>query len=174
MKVTVFHNVSRDANFGLNVEITREGRANRPASHDLVKVFEFDLAELTAEPAPSVTDVVTSGVVDSIFEAFNVGDDPDRCKGLVHELALKYRARKLRSLSVGDVLAFQVVTAQPCGSVSETAYVACASRGWDSVPDAVLRVLPAKDAEQVIRARYSFRANEALCITVPLTDTQEG
>jgi hypothetical protein len=90
VKVSVYHNISRDSFFGLNTVFRKEGSdTKRPAEteeerHPLVKVFEhvtyldYDL-----------------NVCERAFAAFNNGsgrEDP------------RYFARRLRSLSVGDVV----------------------------------------------------------------------
>jgi hypothetical protein len=128
-KVHVFHNTSDYASFGLN-----EGPNPH---HGLVWVFEYDTPE-AGDPA----------VLNSAFEVFNIGED---------ELAASYRARRLRSLSVGDVLVIDAARAYSCEKV-----------GWEPRKMTELFVLPADAAEDVIRSRYGIPPKEALSITVPL------
>lgn len=96
MIIEILHNTSWDAFFGLNVMLKADptaehGYAKREASgqarHQLVKVFEY-----TLEPMGSLTD---RAICEEAFEMFNVGTGG---------LAQDYRGRKLRSLSVGDVV----------------------------------------------------------------------
>jgi hypothetical protein len=75
------------------------------------EVFAYTL------PDPAVGTTVDHGAtLDHIFMLFNVGDDP--AFGEPEPLAVAYRVCRLRSLSVGDVVA-----------LDET-YFACASVGW--------------------------------------------
>lgn len=60
-----------------------------------------------------------NAVLSKAFEIFNVGDDPEF--GPVNPVALVYRERKNRSLSVGDVV--QV----------EGSFYACESVGWKRI-----------------------------------------
>ncbi len=94
--VTVYHNISRDASFGLNATFSAaSGKGYQARSHELVKVFEFDAAALPGAENP-----------DAVYRAFNVGDDPGYASSAAEfDLAVAYRARDLRSLSVGDVVA---------------------------------------------------------------------
>ena len=144
-RIEIFHNVNRDASFGLNTLFTREGKglAQTPDEmHELVRVFEYEMAwtDDQASVQPLLNDA---------FETFNVGSD---------ELAAQYRARGLRSLSVGDVV-----------TVDGVPY-ACASVGWDPVSRYDLRILSASEAEKVVRDRFDFGPDGELCVTVPLAD----
>lgn len=155
MKVTVYHNVSRDASFGLNTVLDSNGKFYEGGSHELVKVFEFDASELI-DPDVEVSSEVLADVA---FRAFNVGHEQGYYRDeREHELAVKYRARKLRSLRVGDVV---------CDS---GVYLACESVGWTEVQAGELRVLSARAAESFIRRRYDITGAEELNITVPLAD----
>jgi hypothetical protein len=163
-KISIFHNVSKDANFGLNTVLrTSETRPEnvdhvlelsdgryawrdlataRSERHELVWVFLYD-AEWTGDhtdPCPLLAQA---------FERFNNGsghEDPS------------YFARKLRSLSVGDVV-----------MVNGDAY-SCDPAGWSPVSKNDLRILPASEAEWVIRQRYELGPREQLSLTVPLAD----
>lgn len=159
--VSIFHNISRDASFGLNT-VFRTGDT-RPAGvvnvieladgrftwkdaatlpeerHELAWVFQYDAGGCDDAHA----------LLEAAFETFNIGED---------ELAGQYRARKLRSLSVGDVV-----------MIDGTVY-SCESAGWAERNTTDLRILPAADAEKVIRERYQFKPSEALSVTVPLAD----
>lgn len=90
MHVTVFHNVARGPD---NRHINFDGyRPGQP----LVPVFAYDV-ELLDGGMPELL-----LIAETAFEAFNV--DPDLLSDRRRELATRYRARSLRSLSVGDVL----------------------------------------------------------------------
>ena len=85
-RVTIFHNVARD-------------EAGHPANFDgytagapLVRVFEYDHPR--AEPVEQIAE--------HAFYLFNV--DPCHMQPDDYEIALRYRARQLRSLSAGDVI----------------------------------------------------------------------
>lgn len=142
--ITVLHNISPDAGFGLNTTFTSEGKTSEPRSHELVRVFEFQSASITRP--------------DDIFRCFNISHERGMADTLLeHDLALGYRARRLRSLSIGDVLVFDGVT-----------FLACESAGWKVVSHDDLRILTAEEAGAAIRARYGFGPGEKLSITVPL------
>jgi hypothetical protein len=131
--VTIYHNISRDAFFGFNY-----GNEDGNSPHYLAKVFTFDSARLgTAD----------DGILAAAFEAFNVGTDT---------LAEEYRARRLRSLSVGDVV-----------DIDGRSY-SCERLGWKPRAGSDLVVLSARDAEGQIRAWYGFSPDEELSVTVPL------
>lgn len=147
MKVEVFHNISRDASFGLNtvfnfdLGVTRPKMAKRQAAttdeqHQLVKVFEYE------------TDRDADFTLEDAFETFNVGTD---------ELAQQYRARKLRSLSVGDVVTLDAL-----------AYSVEPGFQFQRRFDTELRIVtdPA-EAERLIRERYHLGWHEELTVTVP-------
>jgi hypothetical protein len=155
--VSIFHNISRDASFGLNTvfrtgseapegvrSVTlsdgrvswKEQAATPDEQHELVFVFTYEGEGSSTE-------------LERIFEEFNVGGSA---------LAHQYRARKLRSLSVGDV----VVIGNQIWS--------CESCGWAERKLSDLRILPAREAEAVVRERFEFRRTEPLSISVPLAD----
>jgi hypothetical protein len=141
-RVRIFHNVSRDASFGLNMVFTREGKrfAEGPEErHPLVPVFEY-----TVDTGATYN---VNVLLEQAFERFNIGSD---------ELAAQYRARRLRSLSVGDVV-----------EVDGSAY-SCESAGWDPCHPDDMRVVDVEEAERLIRLRYDFGPLEDLAITVPL------
>lgn len=166
VSVTVFHNVSRDASFGLN-SVWRsgpeapagrrayqdektgtwswKGRAETAAErHELVRVFEY-----AADPE----DVENDSVLERAFEVFNVGEGP---------VAQRYRANRLRSLSVGDVLR---VTD---GDSDE--YWSCESCGWQKRDRDELRVVTVAQGAALVRERYApWGKSEPLSVTVPLT-----
>jgi hypothetical protein len=90
VKVSVYHNISRDAFFGFNTVFRTDGddarkeAATEEERHELVKVFEY-VTYLDYD----------LNVCERAFAAFNRGsgqEDP------------RYFARRLRSLSVGDVV----------------------------------------------------------------------
>lgn len=142
-RVEIFHNVSGDAGFGLNTVFdTTPGRpakrlAETPGErHMLVKVFEYDV------PAEDAWVVLQWA-----FDTFNIGSG---------ELAARYRARRLRSLSVGDVV-----------RIDGNPY-SCESVGWDVVSHDDLRIVDGAEAEKIIRDRFGFRPTEPLAVTVPL------
>ena len=90
MHVTVYHNVARDeAGHHLGFDGYQPGQP-------LVPVFTYN-AELLDGGLPELM-----LVAEKAFEAFNLS--PDLLSGRQRELAASYRARLLRSLSVGDVL----------------------------------------------------------------------
>lgn len=175
MKVTVFHNVSRDASFGLNM-VFRTGqtspkpgrtcyqspesglwgwkeRAETEAErHELVRVFEYE-----ADP----DDVKNDNVLNRAYDAFQkVGGGHQA----VEDPA--YFGRKLRSLSVGDVLALD--------DGKTTEYWSVESCGFASRREEELRVLTAAQGAAVVRERYQFKPGEPLTTTVPLFGTVVG
>lgn len=89
MRVSVYHNVARDEagrmiNFG-----------GYESGHPIVHVFDADI---------DVGDeVVASALAEMVWTAGNL--DPDQLTGRMATLARAYRDRRLRSLSVGDVVA---------------------------------------------------------------------
>lgn len=163
-RITAFHNVNRDASFGLNVVFFRQDpggyvKETQARSHELVRVFEFDMRDLLFTDESRY--LGCAEIADRVYRAFNVGDDPEFTKigSREHTVALAYRARKLRSLSKADVLAFHT-------DAGPVLYFACGS-GWDAVDEADLNILDAKDAERVIRERFEFGPAEQLAISVP-------
>lgn len=160
MKITVLHNISRDAGFGLNNQFSpdtarnggRTARIYRPRTHELVRVFEFDADD--------------SMTPDDVYRAFNVGDDPDFSESPgEYDLAVAYGRRRLRPLSPGDVLAFE--------TRDGIRWLACEPGGWKTVPAGDLLILGAEAAEAAVRRYYEFRPGEELAITVPLPDPPE-
>jgi hypothetical protein len=178
MKITVLHNISRDGGFGINEVPGPAGKTYQAGSHQLVKVFEFTADGMTP---------------DRVFHAFNVGDDPAySVSAAERELAGAYRARRLRALSVGDVLVFEaspayqarrlpslsvgdvpVFEVEPGGPVAESGYLACTSAGWKAVPCGDLAILGPGEAEAVIRERYGIGPREELTVTVPLVKSSD-
>lgn len=157
--VSIFHNLSRDMSFGLNavfrtaatrpegierVHEMSDGRfmwkdqATKDERHELVWVFQYHCVGSTDEQ-----------ILNDAFEMFNVGDDG---------IAKEYRERKLRSLSVGDVVV-----------IDQRAY-SCESVGWKERKVSELGFVPASKAEQIIRERYELGPREPLSISVPLAD----
>jgi hypothetical protein len=163
-RIEILHNVSRDASFGLNTVLRTS--ATKPESvervlelsdgrycwkdmaatpderHELAWVFQY-------EDGYNGDRASAYELLNIAFETFNVGSD---------ELAAQYRARRLRSLSVGDVV---VIDGQA---------FSCESAGWAERSLSELNVLPAREAERVIRQRYEFGPREQLAVTVPLPD----
>jgi hypothetical protein len=131
--VTIYHNISRDAFFGFNY-----GNEDGNSPHYLVKVFKFDSSRLRGDSA---------GILAGCFHEFNVGETP---------LAAEYRARRLRSLSVGDIV-----------DIDGRAY-SCERVGWKPVNGSQMTVLDGSTAESHVRDRYDFLPEEPLSITVPL------
>ena len=156
--VSIFHNVSRDASFGLNSvfrtgDVAPEGVRSIPLSdgkfgwkeegtgderHELVWVFQYEVKG-------GNDDLILADA----WEMFNIGEGPT---------ATAYRARKLRSLSKGDVVAI------------DGRFYSCESVGWKERTVRELRTLTAAQAEPVIRSRFQFGPREELSITVPLAD----
>lgn len=151
MQVEVFHNVSRDASFGWNTIFENStgdprGYVKRPARtlaerHPMVKVFAY-----TASDEQEDQDALAYA-----FEQFNVGEDGE---------AIAYRSRRLRSLSVGDVIC--VVRD------GQRRYYSCDSFGWGDVDPTQMKVLEGAEAVTEIRSRFEFRPAEQLSVTVPL------
>jgi len=91
MKVTILHNTDRDASFGLNTRLEPGKQITQPRSHQLVRVFQFEQPEDYLQH-----------VLEDVYWRLNVGEDPDF--GEPDQIALDYRALRLRSLSIGDVV----------------------------------------------------------------------
>lgn len=146
IKIAVYHNLNIDCGFGLNQTIGDGGR--RPAEpherHELVKVFEYE-DSAPREPAEVMA------LLERAFYEFNVGED---------DLAAAYRARRLRSLSVGDVL---ILASE---SEGEGAW-SCQMAGWAPVPTGELRVVAAAEADKILRERFQYAPEDALSISVP-------
>lgn len=175
-KIAVFHNISHDASFGLNKLFVSELRGQvverqlkfKPCSHELVRVFEFELDDLLYYDESRY--MSCEQVADVAFRAFNVGHEipawqrtsPSGWPNRQYETAVAYRARRLRALSKGDVLAFRF-------DANSVRHFACASSGWDEVPEAELRIISdVAKAAALVRERYEFASGERLAITVPL------
>lgn len=141
-KVEIFHNVHADSFFGLNAVLEPGGKREAVCDeelHPLVKVFEYELPDAGDDMA----------VAEDAFARFNDGSGREDAA---------YFARRLRSLSTGDVV-----------KVDGQAY-SCQSAGWAARCDAELNVItdPA-EAEALVRARFQIPARErVLTITVPL------
>lgn len=151
MQVEVFHNVSRDASFGWNTIFENttsdpRGYVKRPARtlaerHPMVKVFTYE----------SHDDLDDMAELSWAFEEFNVGEG---------DKAAAYRARRLRSLSVGDVICLV--------RDGQRRYYSCDSFGWGDVDPTQMKVLEGSEAVTEVRSRFEFRPAEQLSITVPL------
>lgn len=90
MQVTVYHNVARGSD---DRHINFDGyQPGQP----LVPVFAYDVELLDGGMEELLL------IAEMAFEAFNA--DPDLLPDRTRDLATRYRARSLRSLSVGDVL----------------------------------------------------------------------
>lgn len=103
MQVTILHNVTEDG-LGRPVGLIDGYREE----HQMRTVFAY--ASNHTDPAAAAAEA---------FHLFNVGDDP--AFGTPSDIAVAYRARGLRSLSVGDVV------------VAGDVPLACASFGWNVV-----------------------------------------
>lgn len=142
--VEVLHNLSRDASFGLNA-VFAGGKRFEPRSHALVKVFQFSAEEWPGARYP-----------ESIYHVLNVGHEPGYAHGDARKLAEAYRARRLRSLSVGDVL------------VINGFYFAVARLGFECIDgEEDLHIVDAETAERLIRERFEFKPGEQLTLSVP-------
>jgi hypothetical protein len=116
--------------------VSRDGSFGYVTGQDLVPVFMY-------ESDTDANDVV----LNRAFETFNVGEG---------KLAQEYRARRLRSLSVGDVVQI------------DTRFYSVERFGFKPASFLEMSFLVGRDAAPVIRARYDIPKNEALSITVPL------
>jgi hypothetical protein len=170
-RITVFHNISRDASFGLNTVFSSEQpfgsvKETESRAHELVKVFEFDMDDLLFTDESRY--LGCQQVADRAFRAFNISHEPGvNVSERERSVALAYRARRLRSLSKGDVLRFSDFD-QPGTS---PLFYACASAGWDDVAEADLNVIAdAHEAERLVRERFDFGPAEELAITVAWTE----
>jgi hypothetical protein len=164
-RISIFHNLSRDAGFGLNCVFFHKDpggyvKETQAGAHELVKVFEFGLDDLMF--ADESRYLGCTEIANRVDRVFNVGDDPTFTKvgSREHTLALAYRARKLRSLSKGDVLAFHT-------DAGPVLYFACNSL-WEQVGAGELNIVDAAEAIRLVRERFGFGAAEPLAITVPL------
>lgn len=143
--ISVLHNLSRDAGSGLNVVLDDNGEVTEARSHPLVKVFEFEAGEWH--------------VPEAVYRALNVGHKPGYGQPGSPErtLAMSYRARRLRSLSIGDVL---VIGGQ---------YLAVERMGFAEVQERDLRIVDATAAEVIVRKKFRLRPGEQLTVSVPWT-----
>ena len=163
MLVTVLHNVDANNWFGVNT-VLGDGSSRelprRSRSHPLVRVFEAVLDE------QRIALIARHGAVaaaEHLFMTFNVGDEPGRAEDeYTAQLAHAYRARRLRSLSVGDVLMF-----------GDAFAVSCERFGWQIIDAHDLLVLDAAAGASAARKRYQFRPGEQLTLSVPLADDAE-
>lgn len=92
----------------------------RPETDTLVNVIEYD------EPEAANLDEI--GICEKAFERFNIGEDA---------IAKVYRQMEHRSLSKGDVVALT-------NALGERKAYACASFGWDELPDGTKLVVHTK------------------------------
>lgn len=108
VRVRILHNVAKD-------ELGRSlgWMDGWHADHAMVEVFAYD-----SYVCPDVEAAYREAEL--AFRLFNVGDDPTF--GEPSPIALEYRALRLRSLSVGDVVV-----------VGDLAALACASMGWERI-----------------------------------------
>ena len=104
--ITVFHNISSD---GMG---RHAGFSGYQPGHALAPVARYT--------RPS-HDVFT--LAEHAFMIFNVGDDPSF--GEPNPLAVEYRSRKNRSLSVGDVVLVQ--------TADQDTWLSCESFGFDRI-----------------------------------------
>jgi hypothetical protein len=106
--VTVYHNVALGPDdHHINFDGYQPGQP-------LVPVFAYDVELLDGGMEELLL------IAETAFEAFNA--DPDFLPARARDLATRYRARSLRSLSVGDVLRLGDTT------------LACAPVGFREVP----------------------------------------
>lgn len=135
MRVTVWHNISTDQhtrNLGM--------MDGYEPGHALVPVAVLDVGtpqglkvatdELTEEERLRLNNALHA-ILDKAYEVFNVSDDPSF--GTPNPLAVEYRKRKNRSLSVGDVI--QLSTRRPSEhpiSASDR-WSKCTSFGWTPI-----------------------------------------
>ena len=118
--IQVFHNVARECRY-CGVPVTDEARAldvdgdqalvcpeNKRGSSHVICLANFDgykpgqpiVRVFRADFETDHTDPQRIG--DELYEAFNIGDEFPSHRH--HAMAVAYRARKLRSLSTGDVV----------------------------------------------------------------------
>lgn len=106
--VTVWHNLATD-NVGRSVSMMEGYKAGHP----LVPVSQY------AGEAAKTDETLLS----EAWHRFNVGDDPSF--GTPCPIAVEYRTRRNRSLSVGDVVQIR--------DDQGTRWYACASFSWDAI-----------------------------------------
>lgn len=138
MRVTIYHNISDENWFGWK------------PGHPLVKVFTYDVPDIAR----------TDDVLNEAWYMFNVGDP-------AAQPVADYRARRLRSLSVGDVIQL---------AVGDGNWFTVASVGFNRIlptaDPAEVTVLAPAHAAEMIRERYGIPATEQLTVTVPLDDDE--
>jgi hypothetical protein len=110
MKIKIYLNDGEDHFFGFKNDF-----ANSP---ELTMVHEFEITEtemafVNCAWYNNSAPVQIMRILEWIFEELNIGEKTD--------LAKQYRAKQLRSLSVGDVVA-----------IGEMAF-ACESAGWEKI-----------------------------------------
>jgi hypothetical protein len=161
MRITILHNLSRDASFGLNAVLGAGGKGSQPRSHPLVKVFEFGAADLIAPARLAAMEPLA--VMEAVYRALNVGTEPGHSVAGSRErkVATRYRARRLRSLCVGDVV---------IAGFDGAACLAVAPVGFTVVPEQDLMIVDARTAVPLIRERFQLTPGEPLAITVPWED----
>lgn len=166
--VTVYHNLSPDASFGLNAVFRKGQPGEAPAEartlplhdgqvswkervvagaerHPLVRVFVYETA---IESTPEAV----QALLNDLWEQFNGSS------GRENET---YFGRRLRSLSVGDVLVIN----------DETGW-AVESSGFRKVAFGEADVVSASEAGTIIRRRFGLGSWERLSVTVPLPDVR--
>lgn len=109
MRVTVFLNETRDP----------EGRMVGYFGYEPTHVLRLAHTATMAEVMPADVTWDDQRILDRMYHLLNVGDDPSF--GEPHPVAVAYRAKRNRSLSVGDVVMLD-------GRI----YV-CASDGWEPI-----------------------------------------
>ena len=85
-----------------------------PANHVLRPALMVTPAQI--DRTPSASDI---SILERMYHLLNVGDDPDF--GTPHPVAVAYRERQNRSLSVGDIVAI------------DNRWYTCASFGWQAL-----------------------------------------
>jgi hypothetical protein len=110
MRVTVFLNETKD-DCGRSL-----GYFGYQTDHVLRLAQSATVAEIMGG---STIDWDDQRVLDRVFHLFNVGDDPDF--GTPSPVAVSYRTRRNRSLSVGDVV------------MLDGRSYACAESGWEPI-----------------------------------------
>lgn len=120
MHVRIYHNVARDHDGHMIHFLGYE------QGHPLVPVFDADI---------DLSHPDWANLPEAIFEACNV--DVDQIDGPMRSLARAYRERRLRSLSVGDVVVI--------GDGDDRIALKVAQMGFSPVPTAELNVVNETD-----------------------------